>query len=331
MNKNKFKQDKIIEQEYIDACRDNNLWKVKEILHGNYFKLYPNQQHFLDEGLATACRTGFDVMCYLLSSPELPLKADIHENADRPLRLALSQKNLKYVEYLCCSPELNEHAHYIKSHNEIPFLKACAEGTVEMVQFLLTSPKLKENVSIHMKDEYGNTGIFEACRNNKLDIAKYLLTSPDLKEKATITNKCATWAASKGYIEVVRYLCFSPDLKTKIDINEIGDSCLRSACESNDLKMLKFLVEECHLKMNSIRDWSSSAFEYAAGRGDNELFNYILYNMNYEPTKEEIQKVKYYSNSRGMSVEESLEKRELLRNLQKDLATNENKVKKPKI
>jgi ankyrin repeat protein len=331
MDKNKFKQDKNLEQEYINACRDNNLEKVKDILHGEYFKLYPKKQHFLNEGLVTACRTGFDVMCYLLSSPELPLKADIHENADRPLRLAFIQKDLKYVEYLCCSPELAEHSHYIKSHDEIPFLKACAEGTVEMVEFLLTSSKLKENVPIHIEDEYDNTGIFEACRNNRLDIVKYLLTSPDLKEKATITNKCATWAASKGYIDVVRYLCFSPDIEKRIDINEIGDSCLRSACERNNLNMFKFLIEECHLKMNSVRDWSASAFEYAAGRADRELFDYILYNIQYEPTKEEIEKVKNYSNHRGISVEESLEKRELLRNLEKDLVTNENKVKKPKI
>jgi hypothetical protein len=331
MKKKNFIRKPQIEQDFINACEQDDIEKVKEILHGDYFKSFPNQQLFLNEGLCTAVRSGFEVMRYLLTSPDLPVRADINENADRPLRLAFYQKELKYVEYLCSSPELTKHAKYIKSGNEVPFLQACERGTVEMVQFLLTSPKLKKHVPLDITNNSNNTGLFEACRSGRLDIVKYLLTSPELPVKPQLNSFCVTWAVARGHVELVRYLCFSTELERVIDISSISDICLQAACEHDQYEMMKVLVEECKLTMTDKRDWSASAFEHAASRASNQLFNYILYEMNYEPTEKELNKVKNYWGPRKISVEDSLEKRELFRNLNKNLISNKEVKKKPKI
>jgi hypothetical protein len=94
---------------------------------------------------------------------------------------------------------------------------------------------------------------------------------------------------------------------------------------------MKLLVEECKLTMTDKRNWSGSAFEHAASRASHNLFNYILYEMNYEPTEKELNKVRDYWGPRKISVEDSLKKREVFRSLNENLLINKEVKKKPKI
>lgn len=344
MNDQMVKQVENVIAQYKKVCETDDVVKLKNLIQGEDFKIFNEPQSVVNDFLCKAIDAGaFEVMRYLLTSPEMLVKPDIHDKGEKPLFRSFVQKDLKFVEYLCSSPELTDHSNYVQftvagESVSYPFLTACAEGTVDLVRFFLTSPKLKMHVPIeiaNMRLSQPETGLYKACQNGRLSIVKYLLTSPDLPEKAKLTKSCVSRACSRGYVDVLRFLCFSPDIKDKVDVREMADSLFQFACQQNNFEMLQFLVEECKLKLTASRDFSSSAFEYAALRADNKMFNYILYDMDYEPTEEEIEKTRLYKNSRGISVKESLEKRQVFRNLQKDLTQDltpeQSAPKKPKI
>lgn len=86
-----------------------------------------------------------------LTNTEMGLRGDIHENADRPLRLA-------------------------------------AKFNTEFAKYLLTSPELTEKANINQTND-GSSALLDAIQANNLEFVKYLLTSEDLPKKANIYRK----------------------------------------------------------------------------------------------------------------------------------------------
>lgn len=323
-----------IEDDYISGCRHNDLPIVKDILAGDYFKGYKNKQFFLDEGLASSTHQGIDVMHYLLTSPDLPLHANIHENEDRPLRLAIKRGTFEQVEFLCCSPLLKEHANINGTWESCnAFLNACEEGTLECVQFLLTSPKLKEPANLHYHDKYGYNGLFEACRKGRLDIVRYLLTSPDLPQKLDIHTQqdaCLGWACCNGHVDVMDFLCFSPEIDEHIDLGQHQERLVLSAVSHERLEVLKFLKEKATspLELNYTSYSGSTIFEEACGRRNPDLINFLLYEMNYHVTTEEKITTADYNPSNQTNYVEMVEKRDLYLKMNHEIA---HKTGKPKL
>lgn len=61
------------------------------------------------------------------------------------------------------------------------FIKACEEGDLEKVRYVLTDPEL----SIHANINYVNDqGLLKTCQKKYLELAKYLVSSPELKTHA---------------------------------------------------------------------------------------------------------------------------------------------------
>ena len=86
------------------------------------------------------------------------------------------------------------------------FIDACAQGHLEVVEFLLTSAELKEHADVHAKDDLG---FRVACRSGRLEVVKYLLTSTELKEHVDIhaeNDWGFIWACYEGRLEVVKCL-----------------------------------------------------------------------------------------------------------------------------
>ncbi len=63
------------------------------------------------------------------------------------------------------------------------FVSCCKFGNFEGVNFLLTSPSVKNKVDIHFNNDFG---LRVACIRKNFDIVTFLLSSPKIKEHANI-------------------------------------------------------------------------------------------------------------------------------------------------
>jgi ankyrin repeat protein len=97
-----------------------------------------------------------------------------------------------------------------------------------------------------------------ACLSGRLDIIHYLLTSSDLKQNVNIhigDDFAFRIACKKGYLDVVKYLVESPELKEHADIHVYKDIGFRQALENNHLEIVKYLLKfklEEELQINEI-------------------------------------------------------------------------------
>ena len=96
------------------------------------------------------------------------------------------------------------------------FINACQNDDLDIVQFLLTSPGLKEHADIHARSD---EGFRIACLEGHLEIVKYLLTSAELTEHVDIharNDRGFIWACDLGHLEVVKCLIIDMNIdKTK--------------------------------------------------------------------------------------------------------------------
>ena len=125
-------------------------------------------------------------------------------------------------------------------------LDACGWGNIDIVQFLLSSPYLKEHADINHKNNDGVNALLIACSNGHLDIVQYLLTSLELTEYADIYHKdnCGwnslMYASYNGYLDIVQYLVI--DMNINIDketMNWLQGKNDKKEVYENNLKVIE--------------------------------------------------------------------------------------------
>ncbi len=160
------------------------------------------------------------------------------------------------------------------------FTKACLEGDLETVKYLLTSPNLKEHADIHTRDDQG---FICACEQRNFELIKYLLTSPDLKEHSNIHAKddlALIYATSSGRLDIVRFLTSSPELKEHINIHDDPFQAFNVACANEQLEILHYYIFELNLeKTKQIQDYLNDKENFLNGLGNNTDFLQLVKNM----------------------------------------------------
>lgn len=143
-----------------------------------------------------------------------------------------------YEQYKNCSPkELNSH-----------FVKACENGKLELVKYLLTSPELKEHANIHTDKV---TGFKMACRFGHLEVVKYLLTYDELNEQPysnSSQNEGFITASVNEHLDVVKYLLTSPDLIKHAHIHTKQDLAFCLACDKNNTKLIEYFIFDFNIE-----------------------------------------------------------------------------------
>ena len=66
------------------------------------------------------------------------------------------------------------------------FIDACAQGQLEIIKYLLTSPKLKKHANIHDRNDWGFIG---ACEQGRLEVVKYLIIDMNIDKTIHIEKK----------------------------------------------------------------------------------------------------------------------------------------------
>jgi len=207
------------------------------------------------------------------------------------------------------------------------FIKACSIGDLNKVQYLLTSPEIKEKANIHYKDDDGLTN---ACENGHLNIVKYLLTSSELKEHIDLhsySDLAFIISCEKGNLQLVKYLLTSSDLKTHSDIHNYSNYALREICKYGYLELLDYLTTSKDIKERfEKKDWNIGFLE-ACKQKQYEIISFFIYILGFEA---DIATLNYLKNNPNTIVEEMFKLRELNRDLKRQLHNKKEKNKEDK-
>jgi ankyrin repeat protein len=108
-----------LNEQFVNACKDNDLAKVKELLSNPAVDI-----HYLeDSGLLQACREGhYQIVEYLLSSPDLKEHSDIHAQGDYALILACEKGNFDVLDFLLNNQDLKERINLLDNFNDVYYL-----------------------------------------------------------------------------------------------------------------------------------------------------------------------------------------------------------------
>ena len=118
---------------------------INQELKEQYKKL---NQEKLNEQFIDACQNNdLDIVKYLLTSAELKKHANIHEEKDLGFRWACEKGHLEVVKYLLASDELTEHAD-IHSRNDLGFIWACRCGHLEVIKYLIIDMSIDKTTYI---------------------------------------------------------------------------------------------------------------------------------------------------------------------------------------
>lgn len=118
--------------------------------------------------------------------------------------------------------------------------------------------KLKKELQ-NMNQIQLNTSLINACMKNYLGVVKYLLTSPELKKNADIHVKNdgpLRTACTNFNWEIVKYLLVSPELKEHANIHVESDIIFKRSVIIKDSILIEFFIFECRIEQTKyIKDF----------------------------------------------------------------------------
>lgn len=102
-----------------------------------------------------------------------------------------------YKIELCSAPK-----HSVMDH----FVRACEQGSLPVIRYLLTASELPHEIDIHAFDDYA---LVAACLHGHLPVLKYLIESDELTERAHVHSQhynVFQCACRRRHASIVKYL-----------------------------------------------------------------------------------------------------------------------------
>lgn len=210
------------EKKFFKIVKTRNIKKIEHFLSNSNFNSFSLEykQSVLDYFVYSDYKfPDFTLAKWALHTNITGLIGNVHENANRPLRLA-AQYNTNYTKYLLTCPTLQKKADINETNDgSSALLEAIKTKNLSLVQFLTTSPDLETKARIDLADNDFDDPLCKACEVNDINIVKYLLTNHELYTNLEDFNPSI-------------YL-------TKFDYNSIRKIILR-----DNLELFTFIVEE---------------------------------------------------------------------------------------
>lgn len=193
------------------ACAMGDLEKVKSLLNEDTINTISLvHEKYSGSAFTRACTSGnLKLLEYLLDSSFL--KDKIHIDISAIMHAVSSPDCLVILDFLLNHENATPHLIYEMSpvsHNNL-LMKACLDGQLETVQYLLTSNKLKEHAQINQLNAFNQSALLLAVAH--VEIVKYLLDSTDLKEHANLYQKdnegsgILSYCCEFGFYDTIQY------------------------------------------------------------------------------------------------------------------------------
>jgi ankyrin repeat protein len=177
-----------------------------------YKKFKDMSQHSLNVHCCSACGKGdFEVIQYLLFSPELEKHAQLDYVKNKGLSFASRNGHINIIRYFLLEQKIVDID--IHARQDEMLYSAVEGGQLGVIQYLLKSPELKEHANLK-NNEYI---VKAAFLSGHLNIVKYFLN--DLKNEIDFdTNNLFMIAYSKGHNDILEYLIFEAKIEMSVSI-----------------------------------------------------------------------------------------------------------------
>ena len=180
----------------------------------------------------------------------------------------------------------------IKSSDVTPLSLAYEAGNIEMIDLLLSDPK----IDLTMKSFNGDTILLNVCKNNKIEIEKRLLnhSNIDVNQVDDEGRTALYYACKSGNNAIVELLLDNP----KIDVNKVdneGTTALHCACKNEDEDIIELLLDNPKIDINLVDNKGKTALYYA--RENDEIVKLFIYSQKTDVNKvdDEIKTALYHA------------------------------------
>lgn len=218
---------------FVSACFNGDINRVKYLLNSSELRFNANPHYQDDAGFRMALNHDYiDIVKYLTNSNEIKKPVDLKIYAIEVIRLACNNLDYEWVDELIPFTLVhNKKSVWSLVHD------CCQTGNLNMVRYLLESPKWGNQVNI-------DNGIFNsACRGNNIELIDYLLNSQwkDIFDIHDDYDLPFITCCESESLELAKYFIFNLNIEKSFPIAEY---LKENDCEFNRHIQALFLKKE---------------------------------------------------------------------------------------
>ncbi|XP_067650441.1 ankyrin repeat domain-containing protein 50-like isoform X1 [Haliotis asinina] len=193
-----------------------------------------------------------------------------HEHVDRldtPLHVACKAGHLDSVQQALIDEDVNSRG----LHGRTAVMEAARRGLREMFYLLLN-----KGGDLSLVDDNGNNILHMACLGGDVEIVKHVLSQDilDINSRGQYGRTAVMFAAEKGHCEVFDILVSHGGDVSIVDGS--SNSILHVACIGGNVDMVKYVLSQNLVDINSGGQYGRTPLMSAVGRGCRDVFDLLV-------------------------------------------------------
>ncbi|XP_067650397.1 ankyrin repeat domain-containing protein 17-like [Haliotis asinina] len=195
-------------------------------------------------------------------------KMETHDN--RQLHKACRKGDLGRVKHILFQGSVDVNSRGEK-HRKTPLMVAAQEGHVKIVHFLV-----RKGADVSLVDENGDNVLHMACRGGLMAIVKYIVkhNTVDINSKGMRGSTPLLQTVYCGYMDVFIFLVSKEANVSHVD--DDGENILHLACRGGHEYMVRYVLEECSVDINSRGNNGETSLMKAASEGHIHVFGCLM-------------------------------------------------------
>ncbi|XP_067650391.1 ankyrin repeat domain-containing protein 50-like [Haliotis asinina] len=193
---------------------------------------------------------------------------ETHDN--RQLHKACRKGDLGRVKHILFQGSVDVNSRGEK-HRKTPLMVAAQEGHVKLVHFFV-----RKGADVSLVDENGDNVLHMACRGGLMAIVKYIVkhTTVDINSKGMRGSTPLLQTVYCGYMDVFIFLVSKEANVSHVD--DDGENILHLACRGGHEYMVRYVLEECSVDINSRGNNGETSLMKAASEGHIHVFRCLM-------------------------------------------------------